>query len=616
MGFSGIAETQRYTTPQTMTIGNQTLTHQLLYAPKCPVNLLGRDLLSKLGMRILYSPEGLQISWPGGAVADRVEGQFIVQMAPDTSPNAFTEHEIHVYWSRLLHDAAVPGLMRQYYVWKPYIDQQGAYGALKDPVHLTYYYDKNDDTEYNNLWDRLREGRLEELRSTEIYLGKEGVAAAVRLDKKQSGWFKGGPEAAPHISLAVAEGHEAKALGPMVKEAKQQEYTSTQNQFISVSEDGKYIRISINAEDQAVAEKVIKPRIRKMDDGDHPYAIPILEQISTTLWTTHPHDVGKLEGEVSVTLGDHVERPVWIPQYRLKPEQEEGILDTVEGLLKAGVLRDATGARWNTPILPVPKAQGKGWRMVHDLRRINQATTTLKLPVPDPYVALRALDPSQKFFTVIDLANAFFCLPLAPQCQEWFAFTYRGKQYTYNRLPQGYKDSPGLFNQVLHQVLDEVELPEGVTLIQYVNDLLLAGPDADGCIEATRRVLQAVAEAGFKVKKEKCQIAREMVTFLGRQVGQQGSTLTDFELPIAEDNTGHVSIFGTLWIQQSICTRLCKFDVTHERHDCRGWTQGPVWRIKMDWRKRAGLHQGETSTRTSSTFCQSRLYKRFLFGRL
>ena len=165
--------------------------------------------------------------------------------------------------------------------------------------------------------------------------------------------------------------------------------------------------------------------------------------------------------------------------------------------------------------------------MVLDLRAINQATSTLGLPVPDPYVAIRALAPTDEYFSEINLANALFCLPLALENQEWFAFTYEGKRYTYTRLPQGFKDSPELFNQALHLILAKVTLPEGVSMIQYKDDLLLGAPTAEACLEASKNVLTALANAAFKVKKEKCQLARKRVVFLGRLIGQKGTTLTD-----------------------------------------------------------------------------------------
>lgn len=142
-------------------------------------------------------------------------------------------------------------------------------------------------------------------------------------------------------------------------------------------------------------------------------------------------------------------------------------------------------SQWNTPILPVAKAEGKGWRMVQDFRAVNDATETTALPVPDPYLALQNLTQSHKYFTVIDLANAFFCLPLTPSSQPLFAFTYRGRQYTYTRLPQGFRDSPGLFNAALRTDLQDIRLPDDVLLIQYVDDLLLAAPSAETQLRGT-----------------------------------------------------------------------------------------------------------------------------------
>ena len=86
------------------------------------------------------------------------------------------------------------------------------------------------------------------------------------------------------------------------------------------------------------------------------------------------------------------------------------------------------------------------------------------------------------------------------------AFTYRGKKYTYNRLPQGYKDSPGLFNLALNQILKTIQLAEGVVLIQYVDDCLIAARTAEESLHATKQLLTTLADAGFKVKREKCQI--------------------------------------------------------------------------------------------------------------
>uniref|UniRef100_A0AAV2JY53 ribonuclease H n=1 Tax=Knipowitschia caucasica TaxID=637954 RepID=A0AAV2JY53_KNICA len=116
--------------------------------------------------------------------------------------------------------------------------------------------------------------------------------------------------------------------------------------------------------------------------------------------------------------------------------------------------------------------------MVQDFRPLNEVTADESYPVPDPYIALNNLSPNDKYFTVIDLANAFFTIKLHPESQKYFAFTVKGRQYTYCRMPQGWKLSPGYFNHFLRLDLAEFNLPEKCTLIQYVDDLAISGPDA------------------------------------------------------------------------------------------------------------------------------------------
>uniref|UniRef100_A0AAY5KSY6 ribonuclease H n=1 Tax=Esox lucius TaxID=8010 RepID=A0AAY5KSY6_ESOLU len=164
----------------------------------------------------------------------------------------------------------------------------------------------------------------------------------------------------------------------------------------------------------------------------------------------------------------------------------------------------------NTPILPVEKKGTGKYRMAHDLRAINNILLTPTIPVPNPYVALTYLTPDQKWFSCIDLANAFFCLPLAEELRDIFSFTHRGRQWRYTRLPQGFALSPGIFNQVLREALQGCCLPTGMLPADRGNfgpvrrRPAAGGPD--GCILATMTVLTRLAEKGFKVSKEKLQL--------------------------------------------------------------------------------------------------------------
>lgn len=90
-------------------------------------------------------------------------------------------------------------------------------------------------------------------------------------------------------------------------------------------------------------------------------------------------------------------------------------------------------------------------------------------------------------------------------------------------MPQGFILSPGIFNQVLKEQLTGLPLPPGVVLIQYVDDILLAAPDAQTCLQATHTRLCRLYDIGFKVSKNKQQCCRHMVSFLGRIVLARGT---------------------------------------------------------------------------------------------
>lgn len=66
-------------------------------------------------------------------------------------------------------------------------------------------------------------------------------------------------------------------------------------------------------------------------------------------------------------------KPVFQPQFPLKPEHQLFIEATLEDWLKLGVVR-RTQSLYNSPIFCVPKKSGQGLRIVQDFRGINAKT--------------------------------------------------------------------------------------------------------------------------------------------------------------------------------------------------------------------------------------------------
>ncbi|KAJ7415262.1 hypothetical protein BTVI_38838 [Pitangus sulphuratus] len=96
-----------------------------------------------------------------------------------------------------------------------------------------------------------------------------------------------------------------------------------------------------------------------------------------------------------------------------------------------------THSPFNSPIWPVHKSDGE-WRLTVDYRGLNEVTLPLSAAVPDMLELQYELESkTAKWYATIDIANAFFSIPLAAECRPQFAFMWRGVQYTWNRLSQG-----------------------------------------------------------------------------------------------------------------------------------------------------------------------------------
>lgn len=92
-------------------------------------------------------------------------------------------------------------------------------------------------------------------------------------------------------------------------------------------------------------------------------------------------------------------------------------------------------------------------------------------------------------------------------------------------MPQGYTESPTVFTEELSRNLESLIPPKGSILIQYVDDLLICSPDKASCEADTRALLNFLAENGHKVSKNKLQLVKQEVRYLGHLIAANGRAL-------------------------------------------------------------------------------------------
>ncbi|GAB0209314.1 hypothetical protein GRJ2_003397100 [Grus japonensis] len=154
----------------------------------------------------------------------------------------------------------------------------------------------------------------------------------------------------------------------------------------------------------------------------------------------------------------HANRDSLIPIYKL-----------IHQLESQGVI-SKTRSPFNSPIWPV-QTSNRRWRLTVDYRGLNEVTPPMSAAVPDMLELQYDLESkAAKWYATIDIANAFFSIPLAAECRPQFAFTWRGVQYTWNRLPEGWKHSPTICHGLIQTTLEQGEAPE---YLQYIDNIMV-----------------------------------------------------------------------------------------------------------------------------------------------
>ncbi|XP_032872110.1 zinc finger protein 271-like, partial [Amblyraja radiata] len=335
--------------------------------------------------------------------------------------------------------------------------------------------------------------------------GEPGTALIVQVEEGL--WKQNAFLVAPHVTTSVRADHSAKELGYLTYELCNQASNILGEQYFSQG------TLEYWQENQIIEGVISRHQPTANDMDKH------------QIWATSPHEVGLTYCvPVMITLKPDVRLPA-VPQYPLKPEAVAGIQQLVQSLLHQGILVQCHSP-CNTPIFPVPKPGRSEWRLVQDLRAINEIVTPMHAIVPNPATILSQVPASATIFTVIDLQHAFFSVPLHPDCQYLFAFTYEGQQYTWTRLPQGFVHSPTLFSQVLADQLKTLTLPQGSIVIQYVDDLLLASSDEACNIIDTAKLLEALHAWGYVIPERKVKEGKKEVKFLGIMISATERALT------------------------------------------------------------------------------------------
>ena len=203
---------------------------------------------------------------------------------------------------------------------------------------------------------------------------------------------------------------------------------------------------------------------------------------------------------------------------------KEAIEEELDRLERIGVLEKVAYSRWATPLVCVPKKDGRV-RLCGDYKvTLNQVLNVEQYLLPKPDDLFATLAGGERF-TVLDLTQAYQQLLLDDNSRQYVTVnTHRGL-YRYTRLPYGVASAPAIFQRVMDTILQG--LP-GV--ICYIDDILITGSNDKEHLRNLERVFRQLQRHGIRLKKPKCAFLQPSVEYLGHQIDAEGRRATKEKL--------------------------------------------------------------------------------------
>lgn len=204
-----------------------------------------------------------------------------------------------------------------------------------------------------------------------------------------------------------------------------------------------------------------------------------------------------------------------VPQ-ALKAEVEQE-LETLE---KQNIISKVQESDWASPLVVVPKANGKVRLCVDYKVGVNPQLQDAHYPIPRIDDLLTALN-SSTYYCSLDLVKAYLQVPVDQESAKIQTIITHKGTYTVNRLSFGIKTAPNEFHLIMDKVLTGLQ---GVTT--YFDNIIVHGQTREDCYKNLIACLDRLKEFDLHLNREKCELFKTKIQYLG-YVFEQGKISKD-----------------------------------------------------------------------------------------
>ena len=262
-------------------------------------------------------------------------------------------------------------------------------------------------------------------------------------------------------------------------------------------------KISVNSSDKSKCEKQAEEKIYSM-----------LKSYPELTIEPDYNKPAKHSFKLDIDLIDRT--PILQKARKFTSSENTIIKEHMDNLVKRGALKEGSSG-YVSPIVLVPKKSGKT-RVCMDYTRLNAQTMPLNYPIPLIRDLSSRLKRNHRYYSVLDLKEAYYSLPLTKRASERAAIITNQGVYKPLRTMFGLRNAPARFCELIATIIRGME----GYVFYYLDDFIVFSTTINEHLMHVKSLFERLSEYGMVIQLEKCHFCERKVNYLGYQISEKG----------------------------------------------------------------------------------------------
>ena len=178
----------------------------------------------------------------------------------------------------------------------------------------------------------------------------------------------------------------------------------------------------------------------------------------------------------------------------MNPALKDIVKEELQKLLNANFIYPISDSKWVSPLVIVPKKNGK-WRVCVDFRELNKATLQDYFPLPFINQVLDTLS-RKKYFSFLDGYSEYNQIQIALEDQDKTTFTCPWGTFAYRVLPFCLCNAPATFQRAVLGIFSDL-IHYCVEI--YMDDFTTYGDEFDQALDNLDKVLMRCQDTNLSL---------------------------------------------------------------------------------------------------------------------